>query len=46
MLVKMAGEIGAKLEDTAELKVEKVKQDLEKIKQKAEGALFGHSGED
>ncbi len=42
LLVKMAGEIGAKLEDTAELKMEKTEQDLEKIKQEAEGALLGH----
>lgn len=41
MLVKMAGEVGAKLEDTAELKVEKMKQDLETLKQKLEGAWFG-----
>ena len=38
----MAGEVGAKLEDTAELKVEKMKQDLETIKEKLEGAWFGH----
>ncbi len=42
MLVKMAGEVGAKLEETAELKVEKMKQDLETLKQKLEGAWIGH----
>ncbi len=42
MLVKMADEIGAKLEGTAEEKLEKMKQDLEKIKQKLEGAWIGH----
>ena len=42
MLVKMAGEVGAKLEDTAELKVEKMKQDLETLKEKVEGAWIGH----
>ena len=42
MLVKMAGGVGAKLEDAAELKVEKMKQDLETLKQKLEGAWFGH----
>ena len=42
MLVKMAGEVGAKLEDTAELRLEKMKQDLETLKQKLEGAWPGH----
>jgi hypothetical protein len=42
LLVKMAGEVGAKLEDTADLKVEKMTQDLETLKQKLEGAWFGH----
>jgi len=41
MLVKMAGEVGAKLEDTAELKAEKAEQDLEAVKERAEGAVFG-----
>ena len=42
MLVQMAGTVGAKLEATAEEKVEKLKQDLETLKTKLEGALFGH----
>ena len=41
MLVKMAGEVGAKLEDTAEQRLEKMKQDLETIRQKLEGAWLG-----
>ncbi len=41
MLVKMAGEVGAKLEDTAEEKAEKMRQDLETLKTKLEGAWFG-----
>ena len=41
MLVKMAGEVGAKLEDTAEQRLEKMKQDLETLKQKLEGAWLG-----
>jgi DNA-binding transcriptional MerR regulator len=32
MLVKMAGEVGAKLEDTADQRLEKMKQDLETLK--------------
>ena len=42
MLVKMMGEVGAKLEDTAEMRLEKMKQDLETLKQKLEGAWPGH----
>ena len=41
MLEKMAGEVGVKLEDTAEQRLEKMKQDLETIKQKLEGAWLG-----
>jgi hypothetical protein len=41
MLVKMAGEVGAKLEGTAEQQMEKMEQDLETLKQKLEGAWFG-----
>jgi len=41
MLVKMEGEVGAKLEDTAEEHLEKMKQDLETMKQKLEGSWFG-----
>ena len=41
MLVKMAEEVGAKLEDTAEQRLEKMKQDLETLKQKLEGAWMG-----
>ena len=41
ILVKMAGEVGAKLEDTAELKVEKLKQDLETLKEKVQGVWIG-----
>jgi hypothetical protein len=41
MLVKMAEEVGAKLEDTADQQMEKMKQDLETIKQKLEGAWMG-----
>ena len=44
MLVKMAGEVGAKLEDTAEQRLEKMKQDLETITQKLEGAWSGELG--
>jgi hypothetical protein len=39
--VKIAEEVGAKLEDTAEQRAEKMKQDLETIRQKVEGAWFG-----
>jgi len=45
MLVKMAGEVGAKLEDTTEERLEGLKQDWETLKQKWEGAWFGHAGE-
>ena len=41
ILVKVASEVGAKLEETAELKVEKMNQDLETLRQKVEGAWFG-----
>jgi len=41
MLVKMAQEVGAKLETTAEDKVEKAKQDLETLKLKVQGAWIG-----
>ena len=41
LLVKIAEEVGAKLEDAAEQRVEKMKQDLETIKQKVEGAWIG-----
>ena len=41
MLVKIAQEVGAKLEDTAELRVEKMNQDLETLRQKVEGAWIG-----
>ena len=41
----MAGEVGAKLEDTTEERLEGFKQDLETLKQKLEGAWFGHAGE-
>ncbi len=41
MLVKMAGEVGAKLENTAEQQMEKMEEDLETLKQKLEGAWFG-----
>ena len=44
MLVKMAGELGAKLEDTAEQRLEKMKQDLETLTQKLEGAWSGELG--
>jgi hypothetical protein len=44
MLVKMAGEVGAKLEDTAEQRLEKMKQDLETIRQKLEGTWLGELG--
>ena len=41
ILVKVASEVGAKLEETAELKVEKMNQDLETLRQKVEGAWIG-----
>ena len=41
LLVKIAEQVGAKLEDTAEQRMEKMKQDLETIRQKVEGAWFG-----
>ena len=41
MIVKMAGELGAKLEDKVDLQAEKAKQDLETIRQKVEGAWIG-----
>ena len=41
MLVKIGEEVGAKLEDTAELKVEKMKQDLEALRRRLEGAWIG-----
>ena len=41
LLVKIAQEVGVKLEDTAEQRVEKMKQDLEALRQKLEGAWFG-----
>ena len=44
MLVKMAGEVGAKLENTAEQQMEKMEQDLETLKQKLDGAWMGELG--
>ncbi|MFZ0709753.1 MAG: DUF3604 domain-containing protein, partial [Terrimicrobiaceae bacterium] len=41
ILVKVASEVGAKLEETAELKVEKMTQDLEALKEKVQGAWIG-----
>ena len=41
MLVKMAEEVGAKLEDTAEQRLEKMKQDLETHKTEVGGGLSG-----
>ena len=41
LLVKIAQEVGVKLEDTAEQRVEKMKQDLEALRQKLEGAWIG-----
>ncbi len=41
MLVKIAEEVGAKLEDTAEQRAEKMNQDLETLRQKVEGAWIG-----
>ena len=41
LIVKMAGEVGAKLEDKVDLQAEKMKQDLETIRQKVEGAWIG-----
>jgi hypothetical protein len=41
LIVKMAGELGAKLEDKVDLQAEKMKQDLEAIRQKVEGAWIG-----
>ena len=42
ILVKIAEEVGAKLEETAELRVEKMTQDLETLREKLEGAWIGH----
>ena len=42
MLEKIASGAGAKLEETAEEHVEKMKQDLETLKAKLEKAWFGH----
>jgi hypothetical protein len=44
MLVKMAGEVDAKLENTAEQQMEKLEQDLETLKQKLDGAWMGELG--